>query len=167
MKTIEEFYREAENIVRCFDAFVATHALAGKAGADHICYKCGSTESFESLRAMFEGESEYVFQSVISKRRIAIIRLKRGIETSLGTIVFLELSDQKPDGSQSDGFDHVEAYAVGRSYDDMVADLAASVEVVKIERPHHVTHDVDMGSGFTFRCTQGPLIDKIRDAEMA
>jgi hypothetical protein len=107
-----------------------------------------------------------IYQSLISKRRIAIIRFKRGIETSLGTINFLELSDQKLDGSQHDGFDHIEAYAVGRAYDEMVKEFEANEKVIKVERSHHTTHDIDIGSGFLFRCTQGPLIKKIKNSEM-
>jgi predicted metalloenzyme YecM len=166
MKTVKEFYAGSEKFISLFNVFVDKHSLRGRAGVDHICYKCGSKESFESLRQLFESESEYIYQSIISGRRIAIIRFKQGIETALGTIHFLELSDQKPDNSQHDGFDHIEAYAVGRTYDDMVEEFEATEEVVKVERPHHTTHDIDMGGGFLFRCTQGPLIEKIKSTEM-
>ncbi len=37
MRTIEEFYRDSEDIVTVFNAFVAKHSLAGRAAADHIC----------------------------------------------------------------------------------------------------------------------------------
>jgi predicted metalloenzyme YecM len=166
MKTIEEFYEEGEKYVELFDGFAAKHTLAGKVQTDHICYKCGSRQSFEKLREMFETESLYIYQSIISKRPIAIIRFKKGIETSLGPINFLELSDQKPDSSQRDGFDHIEAYAVGRTYDDMVKEFEKSEIVIKVERPHHTTHDIDIGDGFLFRCTQGLLIEKIKSSEM-
>ncbi len=106
IKTLEEFYTEAEKSTRSFDNFAHKHSLQGKTGADHICYKCDSKESFDNIRALLEFESEYVYQSIISKRRIAYIKLKSGISTALGEINFLELSDQKPDGSQKNGFDH-------------------------------------------------------------
>lgn len=166
METIEEFYAESKKFVELFDQFATKHALVGRAEADHMCYKCESKESFEKIRALFEGASNYIYQSIISKRRIAIIRLTQGIKTSLGTINFLELSDQKPDNSQRDGFDHIEAFATGRSYDEMVKELEASEKVVKVERPHHTTHDIDIGGGFLFRCTQGSLIEKIKNTEM-
>ncbi|MEN9560736.1 MAG: YecM protein, partial [Candidatus Parcubacteria bacterium] len=120
MKTIEEFYVEAGKFVTIFDTFAEKHDLVGRAQADHLCYKCDSKDSFERIREMFEGASEYIYQSIISRRRIAIIRLKKGIGTDLGIINFIELSDQKPDNSQKDGFDHIEAYAVGRSYEEMI-----------------------------------------------
>ena len=166
MKTLEEFYEGSKKFVEIFDAFAAKLAIVGRAQADHICYKCGSKESFEQMRAMFESESRYVYQSIISKRRIAVIRLTQSIETSLGTINFLELSDQKPDNSQHDGFDHIEAYPVGWSYDDMVKEFEAREKVIKVERPHHSTHDIDIGNGFLFRCTHEPLIEKIKSQEL-
>jgi predicted metalloenzyme YecM len=166
MKTIEEFYSSSKKFIELFDTFAAKHNLNGKVQADHICYKCESEESFEDLRRMFETASEYIYQSIISNRRIAIIRFKQGIETSLGTINFLELSDQKPNNSQLEGFDHIEAYAVERSYEDMVKEFEVSEKVVKVERPHHTTHDIDIGGGFLFRCTKGPLIEKIKNTEM-
>ncbi len=168
IKTARDFFADAERFITLFDKFAQKHCLKGRAQADHLCYKCGSRESFERLRTLFETESEYIYQSIISKRPIAYIKCKTGIATSLGTIHFLELSDQKPDGSQQDGFDHIEAYPVGWSYDDMVRELEKTERVVKVERPHHTTHDVEIGEGegFLFRCTRGPLLEKIKDGEM-
>jgi predicted metalloenzyme YecM len=166
MKSMEEFVEQAQKYLSLFDAFAEKHALQGRAQADHICYKCDSAESFERIRKLFESKSVYVYQSIISNRRIAIVRFEEGMITSLGTINFLELSDQKPDNSQKEGFDHIEAYAVGWSYEDMVRHFEQTEVVQKVERPHHTTHDIDIGEGFLFRCTQGPLIEKIKSAEM-
>ncbi|NBV77407.1 hypothetical protein EBR66_04550 [bacterium] len=166
MNTIEEFYSGAQKYVELFNAFAAKHALVGRAQADHICYKCGSKENFESMREMFEGESNYIYQAPISKRRIAIIRLKKGIESALGTIWFVELSDQKPDNSQTDSYDHIEAAPTAMTYERMVKEFEATETVEKVVRPHHTTHDIDIGGGFLFRCTQGMLIEKIKGSEM-
>jgi hypothetical protein len=166
IKAVEDFYTESEECVTLFDKFVAKHELFGRGGSDHICYKCGSIESFEFIRALFENESEYIYQTIISKRRIAVIKLRKGIVTSLGEITVLELSDQKPDNSQKEGFDHIEVYPVGQTYEDMVAELEKTEVVKKVERPHHTTHDIDMGNGFLFRCTEGSLIEKIKNSEM-
>lgn len=165
-KTIEAFYAESEEYIAVFNAFAQKHDLEGNAAADHICYKCSSRESFEEMRQMLEQESEYIYQSIISNRRIAYVRFKKGIETALGTIFYLELSDQKPDGSQKEGFDHIEVYSLTSSYDEMVLNLARSEKVVHVERPHHTTDDIDIQEGFLFRCTQGPLIEKIKKTEM-
>jgi predicted metalloenzyme YecM len=166
IKTVEEFYTKAEKSIGIFDAFILKHSLSDKVQPDHICYKCDSKESFEYMRHLFESNSEYIFQSIISHRRIAVIKFKEGIQTSAGEINFLELSDQKPDNSQREGFDHIEAYAVGWTYDDMVKDFESKETVIKVERAHHTTHDIDIGDGFLFRCTQEPLIQKIKNSEM-
>jgi len=166
MKTIEKFYADSEKYINQFNQFIKKHELEKIARADHICYKCESKESFEKMREMLESESKYIYQSIISKRRSAIIRLETGIETSLGTINFLELSDQKPDGSQRNGFDHIEVYPVTISYDEMIKKLESTEKVKKVERPHHTTHDIDMGNEFIFRCTHEPLIEKIKTTEM-
>ena len=162
IKTLEEFYTEAEKSTRSFDDFANKHDLQGKTKADHICYKCDSAQSFERIWALLESASEYIYQSIISQRRIAYIKLKKGISTALGEIRFLELSDQKPDGSQKNGFDHIEVFPTTLTYGEMVKILEQSETVVKVERPHHTTHDVDIGNGFIFRCTHGPLIEKIK-----
>ncbi len=164
--TIAEFYEGAGEYVGSFNTFAQKHGLVGRVQADHLCYKCDSSDVFEAMRAMFEGSSEYMYQSIISKRRIAVIRLKTPIQTILGDIFFIELSDQKPDGSQTNRYDHIEAYPVGWTYDEMVAELAKTEAVEKVDRPHHSTHDIDVGNRFLFRCTHGKLIEKIKTEEM-
>lgn len=166
LQHIGEFYAASEKYVELFDMFVEKHGLVGRAKSDHICYKCDSNESYEAHRAMLENESDYVYQSFISGRRIAVIKLKKSISTSLGDIEYLELSDKKPNSPPKEGFDHIEAYPVGQTYDEMVEELSKSENVVKVERPHHTTHDIDIGDGFLFRCTQGPLVEKIKRDEM-
>jgi predicted metalloenzyme YecM len=165
--TIEEFYEGATDVVKNVDAFVHKHDLKNFAQADHICYKCGSTESFERMREMLEGESEYIHQAIISGRRIAYIKLKKSVATDLGEIAFLELSDQKPDGSQHDGFEHIEIFPLGISYDDLVAKLESRGEVLKkTGRPHHTSYDLVLDSGFQIRLEPEALIEKIKSEEM-
>ena len=163
---LQMFYAEAEATIPAFNSFADKHSLSGLTKADHICYKCSSKESFENIRTMLESQSEYMYQSIISKRRIAYIKMKKGIKTTLGTIFFLELSDQKPDGSQFEGFDHIEVYPTSFSYNEMVGELEKSEKVIKVERPHHTTHDVELENGFIFRCTAEQLIEKIKLTEM-
>jgi predicted metalloenzyme YecM len=166
MQTIEDFYTGAVSYIELFNSFAEKHALAGITGADHLCYKCGSVESFKKMRKMFEQANRYLYQTMISDRRIAYIKLKKPIETLLGPIWFIELSDQKPDNSQTDSYDHIEVFATGMTYDEMVRKLEQTETVTKTVRPHHTTHDIDIGGGFLFRCTEGPLIEKIKREEM-
>lgn len=166
IKTLEDFYAGATPFVRLFDAFVEKNGLETKAQADHICYKCDSSDSFEYLRRLFEPVAPYLYQALIAGRRIAVIRLPRPIPTLLGPIHFLELSDQKPDNSQTNRFDHIEAYPVSWSYDELVSHIAERETVVKADRPHHPTHDIVIGDSFLFRCTREPLIEKIIREEL-
>lgn len=165
--TITEFFAASSPSIDLFDSFATDNQLADRAAADHICYKCASTDSFETIRAMFESESAFIYQSIISKRRIAIVRFNRTLETALGPINVLELSDQKPDGSQSEGFDHVEIYPTQGSTDDLVAYLRSQGVVIETAvRPHHTTHDLVLQNSFNVRVEDGPLLEKIKNEEM-
>lgn len=166
IRTIEDFYIESQPYITLFNAFIAKHALVGQAAVDHISYKCDSAETFEHIRALFEHNSEYIYQSIISNRRIALIKLRRSIQTALGPIQLLELSDQKPDRSQTNRFEHIEAYPLAKTYDDFLQSFAATETLIPHARVHHSTQDIDMGNGFLFRCTTGPLIEKIKTGEM-
>lgn len=167
IQNIDNFKEVAQASIDLLNTFASKHKLQGIALADHICYKCSSTKTFEQMRAMFEDNSEYIHQSIISKRRIAYIKLNVGMETDLGVINYVELSDQKPDGSQTNDFDHIEIFPVSMSYNDMVEIFEKGGEpVVKKERPHHTTHDIDITPEFLIRLEHEPLIDKIKREEM-
>lgn len=162
-----EFFRGAEASIASFNTFAIVHELSHRVVADHICYKCASATSFEAIRKMFEAESAFIYQSIISKRRIAIIRFHTAIETALGPIQLLELSDQKPDGSQTEGFDHIEIYPSSGSTNDLVAHLRSKDVTVKTHvRPHHTTHDLVLENGFKVRIEDEPLLQKITREEM-
>lgn len=158
------FYSQAHEATEHFDAFVAKHHLTSKAIVDHLGFKCASAEEFVAMRAIVEGASVYVHQSIISGRRSVYAKLRQGIATSLGEVFFLELSDQKPDGSQKSGFDHIEVYPAGEgTYESILATLKKNDEqVVHVERPHHITDEVTLPSGLVFRLEPGPLIEKIK-----
>lgn len=162
---IEQFFTEATASVTAFNAWAEREKPP--AHADHICYKCGSREEFESLRALLEPTSDYVYQSIISSRRIAIIKFQNPIESALGPISFLELSDQKPDGSQSSGFDHIELYPITSTIETFVETLESKgVSFEKTIRPHHTTYDTALETGFKIRLEEEPLIEKIKRDEM-
>jgi predicted metalloenzyme YecM len=169
--TLEEFLKDASICIKVFDAFAQSRKIAGLAYADHICYKCDSKRVFESVRAMFEEHSIFIYQSIISERRIAYIKLRGSLPSILGPIRYVELSDQKPDGSQKNGIDHVEVCPAqkitpgGASYTMLVQRLQETSMVREVVRPHHTTHDIDIGDDFIFRCAGEPLIDKIKREE--
>jgi len=166
IKTLEDFTEASKLYLEKINTFADKHSISENVKADHVGYKCASTESFENLKSIFEINSDYIFQSIISSRRIAYIKIKQGLETKLGIINFIELQDQKPDGSQIEKFDHVECFTINGTYDEMVKKIAESDTITKSSNQHHPTHDTDLGGGFSFKLTQGPLLTKIKDTEM-
>ena len=119
------------------------------------------------FRALLETHSEYVYQSIISQRRITIIKLIQSISTTCGPIKFLELSDQKPDHSQKDGFDHLECYSTSESVETLVTYLAEKqITLDKVVRPHHTTYDTSLADNFKLRLEAEPLINKIVHEEI-
>lgn len=164
-KNTEEFFTAAEESVKFFNTWVAE--CSPDAVADHICYKCSSTEEFEALRKILENHSDFIYQSIISHRRIAIIKFLKPIASNLGDIWYLELSDQKPDGSQTSGFDHIEIYPREGSLDDFARQLQKQgMTLEKTVRPHHTTYDVLLNKAFKVRLEPDALIEKIKREEM-
>jgi predicted metalloenzyme YecM len=164
VRTLAELARP---LIAQFNSFCETNGLIGYVQADHICIKCSSSVIYERRRKDFESKSTFLFQSMIAGRRIAIFALKEALQTRVGEIRFLELSDQKPDNSQIDRIDHIEMVPVGISYDELVSKLKASgVDMQEVVRPHHTTHDIRLPSGFLVRISHEMLIDKIAHKEM-
>ncbi|MBP9827943.1 VOC family protein [Patescibacteria group bacterium] len=164
-KNLNEFFLAAQKELDLFNAWVAKTQPAAR--ADHICYKCGSQEEYEELRAFFDYHSDFVYQSIISARRIAIVKFTTPIATELGDIWYLELSDQKPDGSQVSGFDHIEIYPLTGSLDDFALQLEGQgVALEKTVRPHHTTYDTLLSDSFKVRLEPDALVDKIKREEM-
>jgi predicted metalloenzyme YecM len=167
METIVSFRKKAQPLIGACDEFARAHSLPGNAVLDHFCFKCASKEEFELMRAMLEPEADFLYQSYISGRRIAIIRLKEALQSVLGPVDVLELSDQKPSGSQKSGFDRVEILPVGLSYEELTAKLEKEgVTLRKIERPHHTTLEADLSEGYEVKLTREPLLEKIKRDEM-
>lgn len=166
MNTLDHLYAEAHPFVALTEQFCAKHSFYGRIELDHLCFKCGSRESFEEMRNIFEREGARFWTSPIAGRSISYFILPRPIISGLGKINYLELSDQKPDGSQKHGFDHVEAYPLGWPFERMVEELSRNERVVDSKRPHHLTHDIDIGNGFEFRASRRPLIEKIVSEEI-
>ena len=165
--TIDNFYNEAQIKIEFFNDFISTHELKTLVIADHIGHKCATSEEFEHLRKILETYSSFIFQSIVSKRRTAIVKLTKPVETSCGSIHYLELSDQKPDGSQKSGFDHLEIFPAQGTVEDLVKNLQnKNVAIQKADRPHHVTYDLSLKNGFKVRIEPERLIQKIVGEEI-
>lgn len=155
-----DFYLQAKNLVTTFENLVKLLDLKEEIIPDHICYKCQDSESFEKIRSFFETD-KWIHQSIISQRRIAVIGLSQKIVTAFGDIDTLELSDQKPDGSQQNGFDHIE-FLIQNLTTEKLQQIAAEKDLVfeyKF-RTHHSTFDLKF-AGFIFRLTEMRLKQKI------
>lgn len=150
-----------------FNIFCKGCDLIEKVQADHICLKCSSTEVYEKQRLLFEFDSRFVYQSIISKRRISIIGLTSGLETIVGNLNFLELSDQKPDGTQKDCIDHIEIVPMGITYEDLITLVREKGFTLKETiKPHHSTYDIVLTSGFIIKFSREKLVDKIKRDEL-
>lgn len=148
-----------------FDAWAKVYRPT--AAADHFCFKCGTMEEFERMRRMCEASSRYIYQSIISERRIAIIRFHEPIETALGKLFFLELSDQKPDGSQTSRFEHIEIYPTYGTAEELAASLTLDEIVFRpAGRAHHTTYDAQIAPACEVRIEPEPLIEKIMRDEI-
>lgn len=167
LETATELPGVANLYILEFNSFCETNGLLGKVKADHIGLKCSSTEKYESQRRLFESDSTFIYQSIISHRRISIIGLTEGVVTTVGALHYLELSDQKSDGSQKDCIDHLEIVPVDISYEELADILQKNGVILKeVVRPHHTTHDVVLPSGFIIRLSHERLLDKIKREEM-
>lgn len=164
MNDLESFFTESQSSVEAFNAWAEKSKPAAK--ADHICFKCADAAEFERLRMMLEMQSTFVYQSIISKRRISVIKFLQPIQTALGEIWFLELADQKPDSSQVSGFDHIEIYPTSGTYEELAQQLSTTVTFDKVVRPHHTTYDAKIFGEFKVRLEEEPLVDKIKREEM-
>lgn len=169
MQTKEELQTVLQTYLDSFADFCKERNIdtAGIA-IDHICYKCSSKEGYESLRALCEFDESFVYQSIISKRRISIIGFKTPLTSIYGDVWYLELSDQKPDNSQASGADHIEPIPVGISYEEMLSRFSLpDLTVEESVKPHHTTHDIRLPNGIKLRLSSYRLIDKIYKDEMA
>lgn len=54
INSLDDFYTGAAPSITLFNAFVKKHGLVGKALPDHLCYKCGSHETFLKMRPPLE-----------------------------------------------------------------------------------------------------------------
>lgn len=163
--SVQQFFSRTSEYLALFDVWATPFVAEAK--IDHIGYKCASKEEFESLRSLLEPACDFTYQSFISGRRITLCRFQAPLKTVLGEIRFLELSDQKPDGSQVSGFDHLEIYPLKGSIEQLAERCAkAGSEFTVTLRPHHTTYDRKLAPRFSIRIEPEPLLQKIKNEEM-
>lgn len=166
-KTVSSLTALARPLIGQFNAFCEENDLIGLVQADLVCVKCSDSEIYEARRKDAETRSHFIYQTVVSGRRISVIKLKDVISTAVGNIEYLELCDQKPDNSQDDRISHIEIVPITISYNELIDKLKEKgVALRESIRPHHSTHDVILPSGFSIRLYPEFLIDKIKRVEI-
>ena len=60
--------------------------------------------------------SAFVYQVQLSGRRVAYVGLREGMVSVNYPILFIELSDKKPDADETAGFHHAEVYTLTSDY---------------------------------------------------
>lgn len=169
-ESFESFEREASVYITVSDKFIVDHKLDGQVIIDHICFKCESSEEYDSLRKIFEVDPscKYLYQVNLSGRRVAYLGLRKGFTAKQGEIMCIELADKKPGHEDRLGFNHVEIYPKTMGYDELVESLVnQGVNASLKTRPHHTTHDISLPDGFMIRLTDQPLIKKITTQELS
>lgn len=164
----QDFIKKLQDYLNAFSDFCIAKKINSEGIIiDHICYKCESKEEFETLRSYFEFDDKFVYQSIISKRRIAYVGFGTPLTSIFGNVCYLELSDQKPDGSQKATVDHIEPISVGISYEEMLKRFTLpSTEVEETTKPHHSTHDITYDCGIKIKMNHEQLIHKIYRDEL-
>lgn len=165
-KTVSSLTNLARPLVAQFNTFCQENDLMGAVETDLICIRCSDSEIYEARRRDAESRSVYIYQSMVSGRRVSLIKLTDTIPTIAGTIEYLELCDQKPDNSQDDRISHVTIVPVTLSYEEIVEKLRGNgVEVNETVRPHYRSADIKLPSGFTIRIASEFLVDTIKREE--
>lgn len=168
--TLNDFARSAIPYLELSDRFIERHQLGGRVVVDHICYKCDSASTYESMRTMLESDppSRYFYQVHLASRRVAYVGLREGLLARHGPVMCIELADKKPVHEDQLGFHHIEIYPVTMPYQDLVDELARRGETISLKsRPHHTTHDIMLPEGFMIRLTDRPLIKQIIETELS
>jgi predicted metalloenzyme YecM len=150
------------------DNFCEINGLQGLMKADLVCIKCSSKEVYDARRNYYDMDSRFIYQAVVSGRRIALVGLKDGLKTGVGDIGVLEIVDQKADNSQIDRLSHIAIVPTGISYEEVVEKLksnGANLEDVSRGDGYTAT-DVILPTTFRIRIEKEPLLDRIKREEL-
>ncbi len=136
---------------------------------DHFGYKCSSHEEYESIKKLFMPQSIepmalWIHEYWLSGRRVSCISLKDPYIPMMALankFYYLELQDQKPDGSQISGVDHVEIVLTKKEKDKVVfLCKEQGVPIQENAHPHHNTTDL-IFPGCTIKISLQPLVKTI------
>jgi predicted metalloenzyme YecM len=162
----DQFLNSAQSALTVVEVFLTKQEISSLT-PDHLCYKCSSHNEFLEVRAILEKESMYLYESWISTRLIAVLKLKKPIVTSFGIISFIELQDKKEGSGSLSGFTHIEFYPKDGNYDAALATLVSrGLNIISDPTPHHPIHEILLTDSFVFRLEHEPVIEKIKREEL-
>lgn len=150
------------------DNFCEVNGLQGLVKADLVCIKCSSREVYDARRNYYDMDSRFIYQAIVSGRRIALVGLKEGLKTSVGDMTVLEIVDQKPDNSQTDRLTHIAVVPSSVSYEEILETLkknGANLEDVSREDGYTAT-DVVLPTTFRIRIEKESLLERIKREEL-
>lgn len=154
--------------------------IGDRAVIDHIGYKCASHSEYKKVRGLFMSQQHHfavwTYESYISNRKISYVRFKKPviIITVHGEIQinYLEIQDQKPDGSQISGIDHVEILPKEKVMQKLLIEELRffQYDVNLGGKEHHITYDFKIpylnGKNLLVKIPKEPLVEKIIREEM-
>lgn len=133
---------------------------------DHICYDCGDSGSYERMFEMLSPTYSHFDTSLIGGRKISVFTLTEPFFAYGREVSVLELCDQKPDGTQKEGFDHIEVLPVSNTIKDVGSSMAHMRVVKEVQTRLAAPHlDICMDKGdkrLRIKITDVPLLEKIQ-----
>lgn len=165
---INFFYNKLQSYLDNFSAYGAEFNINMKGiDFDHICYKCRSQKEYEYLRGLMEIEGKFIYQAIISGRRISIIGFKKPLVSKFGKVKYLELSDKELGSDIIYGCNHLELIPKSISYGEMVKRFKKSnSSLVRNKKKHHFTYDLVISKSLKIKFSKGRVIDHIYKSEM-
>lgn len=134
---------------------------------DHICYRCGSHESYKELFADLRKKAELISIAEVNGREICIFELPFRFETRGGDIRKLELCDQKPSNLQVEGFEHIEFVVADKKDYWIIQGQFQKLykDMVEKQSNERTTFEVKLASDMTFIVELEPIMETIARRE--
>lgn len=144
------------------NAWANAKGILGNVRADHIGFTCASDDEFRAMMERQAQEFAWVHTVLLSGRLVAYAKLRASAASAFGPVHFVEISAQKPDGSQASRFNHLEVACGGMKMETVVAHWRTrGVTGMPSGRIHHPTYDIVLDGGFEIRIEPEPLVEKI------
>lgn len=133
---------------------------------DHVAYKNSNTENYEKVRKDF-GKEVFIYESVISNRRIAISKFRDPVKVEGKIIKYIEIFEPKPDKITEDKLDHIEIISNNLDYESFVKIFEDSgVELTFEDKGYDRFYAFNTDKGYEVKLSDHKIVDKIYKEEM-